>query len=72
MNLNKLLVTVAVSTFALCAAESFAAGTMKLEELTKEQRMEMRARAEQLTADRVAGPKVKKPHAVKSKMDSRT
>ena len=54
MNMNKLLVTIVVSTFALGSAESFAAGTLKLEDLTREQRMDMRSRADQLTADRAA------------------
>jgi hypothetical protein len=72
MKVNKLLVAIVASTLASGSAASFAAGGMKLEELTKEQRMDMRSRADQLTADRAAtgsrtkssvekAPKVKKP-----------
>ena len=73
MSMNKLLVTIVASTFALSPAASFAAGgIMKLEDLTKEQRADMRSRADQLTADRAAGrgqtkAVVKKPRAVKDK-----
>ena len=82
MNLNKLLVTSAAAIFALSAAASFAAGgTLKLEELTKEQRTDMRSRADQLLADSAANggnvkavaqqPKAKKP-AAKTKTETRS
>jgi outer membrane murein-binding lipoprotein Lpp len=83
MNMHQLLVAIVVSTFSLSSTASFAAGTLKLEELTKEQRMDMRSRADQLTADRTANggktqavveqaPKVKKPRAAKPKTDIRS
>ena len=52
--MNKLLAAVIVSTFALGSSVVFAAGTMKLEDLTKEQRTEMHNRADQLIAERAA------------------
>lgn len=52
--MNKLLAVIVASTFALCSAEGFGAGTVKLEDLTKEQRMDMRYRAEKLIAERAA------------------
>jgi hypothetical protein len=76
MTMTKLLVTIVASTFALCSAASFAAGAMKLEDLTTEQRTDMRSRADQLIANRAANggqtvavshqtPAVKKPDAKK-------
>ena len=80
MNMNKLLVTTLAAIFASFAGASFAAnGTMKLEDLSKEQRMDMRSRADQLTADRAAGRQtkaadqsttVKKPRTAKAKAAS--
>ena len=72
--MNKLLAVVVASTFALASVSGFAAGTMKLEDLTKEQRIDMRNRADNLIAERAANakpavrhsPKVKKPHAANS------
>jgi hypothetical protein len=83
MNMNKLLVTIFASSFTLCSAVSFAASTLKLEELTTEQRTDMRSRADQLTADRAATGsqtksvahqplKVQKPHAEKIKPATRS
>ena len=47
--MNKLLVAVVASAFVLGSASGFAADTAKKEELTKEQRADMRNRAETLT-----------------------
>ena len=70
----KLLAVFVASTFALGSVSGFAAGTVKLEDLTKEQRMDMRNRADALIAERAAtakpavqqAPKVKNPNAAKS------
>lgn len=78
MNINKLLAAIVVSTFAWSAVASYAAQ----EELTRDQRMDMRSRADQLIADRAANggrtnammehaTRVKKPHAKKAKAASR-
>jgi hypothetical protein len=53
----KLLATIVASTFALSCASGFAADTVKRDELTQEQRMDMRNRAEKLTAERAAASK---------------
>jgi hypothetical protein len=74
--MNKLLATIVASTFALTAVSGFAADTTKKEELTKEQRSEMRTRADKLAQARTEAPApaktavtpapaVKKPHAKK-------
>lgn len=79
--MNKLLATIIASTFALSCASGFAADAPKKEELTKEQRIEMRARADRLVAERAAtgtqvksevrsAPKVKK-HAKKTQKVSK-
>ena len=52
--MNKLLATIVASTFALSCASGFAADSPKKEELTKEQRTELRARADRLIAERAA------------------
>jgi hypothetical protein len=78
--MHKLIVAIAASLFALASASAFAADATpkKKEELTKEERADMRARADQLTAARAQGlpehhiagettPKAKKHHAGKSK-----
>jgi hypothetical protein len=52
--MNKLLAAFFVTTFALGSSVVFATGTMKLEDLTKEQRTEMRNRADTLIAQRAA------------------
>lgn len=77
--MNKLLCFAVASTLALGASTAFAAGTMKLEELTKEQRTEMRNRADSLVAERAAKassarhtPDVKKPYRTKATTDSRS
>jgi hypothetical protein len=72
--MNTLIAVAVASTFALASVSAFAAGTMKLEDLTKEQRIDMRNRADNLIAERAANarpavqhsPKVKKPYAAKS------
>ena len=72
--MNKLLAVVVASTFALASVSGFAAGTVKLEDLTKEQRIDMRNRADNLIAERAANakpavqhsPKVKKANAANS------
>ena len=77
--MNKLLAAVVASTFALGSVTGFAADAVKKEELTKEQRTEMRNRADKLTQERghapaqvkTATPKTKKLHAKKAKKVSR-
>jgi hypothetical protein len=81
--MNKLLAAIIVSTFALGSSVVFAASTMKLEDLTKEQRTEMRNRADKLVAERAATgnqtqattkkmQKVKNPDAKQTKSGSRS
>ena len=76
--MNKLLAAIVASTFALGSASGFAADAAKKEELTQEQRIDMRNRADQLLKERAAGstqlktnvqhaPKAKVPHAKKTK-----
>jgi Ni/Co efflux regulator RcnB len=58
--MNKLLIAVVASTFAFGSVAGYAADTTKKEELTKEQRTDMRSRADKLTQDRTqAGTPVK-------------
>ena len=52
--MNKALAVIATSVFVLHTAAAFAAD--KREELTKDQRMEMRDRADRLVAERAAHP----------------
>ena len=79
--MNKLLTIIVASTFALSCASGFAADSPKKEELTKDQRTEMRARADRLATERATtgnqvkaevktGPKVKK-HAKKTEKVSK-
>ena len=79
--MNKLLAIIVASTFALGCASGFAADSPKKEELTKEQRIEMRARADSLATERATtgnqvkaevktAPKVKK-HAKKTEKVSK-
>ena len=74
--MSKLIVAIVASAFAFGSAAGFAAETAKKEELTKEQRAEMRSRAESLTTARAQGqpehhilseqaPKAKKHHGTK-------
>lgn len=53
--MHKLLATIVASTFVLGSAVSFAADTAKKEDLTQDQRLEMRSRAERLTQERAQG-----------------
>ena len=77
--MHKLLAAIVVSTFALGSVSGFAADAVKKEELTQEQRSEMRNRADQLVKARAAGttqvktiaPKAKPQHAKKAKKVSR-
>ena len=80
--MSKLLVAIVTSAFVFGSVAGYAADTVKKEELTKEQRTEMRNRADQLTQERAqAGTKVKTdaqsapstntPHAKKSKKVSK-
>jgi hypothetical protein len=58
--MNKLLAAIVASTFALSCASGFAANAPQKEELTKDQRIEMRARADRLAAERATvGTRVK-------------
>ena len=58
--MNKLLAAIVASTFALSCASGFAADAPKKEELTKDQRTEMRARADRLATERtITGTQVK-------------
>ena len=58
--MNKLLAAIVASTFALSCATGFAANAPQKEELTKDQRTEMRARADRLATERAAtGTQVK-------------
>ena len=50
--MNKMLATVIASTFVFAAGAGIAADATKKEELTAEQRVEMRARAERLSKER--------------------
>lgn len=54
--MRKLLAVIVASTLALGATAGFAADVAKKEELTKEDRMEMRTRADKLVAERAANP----------------
>lgn len=53
--MKRILAAVVVSIFALGSTAGFAADAAKSEELTKEQRADMRNRADKLTAERAAG-----------------
>ena len=65
--MHKLLAAIVMSTFALGSATSFAADAAKRDELTQEQRADMRNRAEKLTAERAAAASaVKAKHSTKA------
>lgn len=75
--MKKLLAAIVISTLALVSVTGFAADSAKRDELTQDQRADMRNRAEKLTAERAAGashvkadtkhaPKAKKHHAGKT------
>jgi Ni/Co efflux regulator RcnB len=64
--MNKLLAVIVASTFALGTVSGYAAEAAKKDELTAEQRADMRNRADQLTSARAAGTEqvaAKTPHA---------
>jgi hypothetical protein len=68
--MNKLLAVVVASTFVFGSVAGYAADTMKKEELTQEQRADMRGRAEKLTRERAQAPtqvKTSAPHTFKVK-----
>jgi outer membrane murein-binding lipoprotein Lpp len=80
--MNKLLAAVVASAFAFGSVSGFAADAVKKDELTQEQRIDMRNRADQLTKERAAGStqvkaatqpasKAKIHHAKKAKKVSR-
>ncbi len=80
--MNKLLAAIVISILALGSASGFAADAAKADELTQEQRADMRDRADKLTAERAApsrhvmskvkhSPKAKKHHARKAHKASR-
>jgi hypothetical protein len=54
--MNKLIAAVVVSTFAFASASTFAADVTKKDELTVEQRSELRGRADQMKAQRDSTP----------------
>ena len=53
--MNKVLAAIVASTFALGSVSGFAADAVKRDELTQDQRSDMRTRADQLTRARVSG-----------------
>jgi RNA processing factor Prp31 len=80
--MNKLLAAIVASTFAFAATAGMAADAVKKEELTQDQRTEMRNRADrlikeraqaptQVKADKQGAPKAKAPHAKKTKKVSK-
>lgn len=80
--MNKLLAAIVASTFVLSSVSAFAADAGKKDELTPDQRMEMRERADRLTKERAEASqhvntqvehaqKAKKHHARKAKKVSR-
>jgi hypothetical protein len=63
--MSRLLAVIVASTFAFSSAAGFAADTAKKkEELTKEERAEMRGRADKLIAQRTTQPAVQEKAAV--------
>jgi hypothetical protein len=79
--MNKLLAAIVISTFALGSVTGFAADAGKRDELTQDQRADMRNRADKLTAERAAAAshvttgtkhthKAKKQHAGKAHKSS--
>jgi hypothetical protein len=61
--MNRLLAAIVASTMVLGSASGFAAEAAKKEELTQEQRMDMRNRADQLVKERAAGTSQVKTNA---------
>jgi len=54
--MHKLLAAIVVSTVAFGSVSAFAADAVKKEELTQEQRTDMRARADRLVKERAQAP----------------
>jgi hypothetical protein len=80
--MHKLLAAIVASAFAFGSVAGFAADAVKKDELTQEQRADMRNRADQLTKERAAGstqvkaaaqpaPKAKIHHVKKARKVSR-
>ena len=66
--MNKLLVTLVATSFALGSASAFAADALKKkEELTSEQKTEIRDRAERMKTDRANADKAKNTPAAPAK-----
>ncbi len=68
--MNKLLAAIVASTFAFGSVAGYAADAVKKEELTQEQRTEMRNRADRLVKERAQAPapvKAQTQHAPKAK-----
>ncbi len=64
--MNKILAAVVASAFAFGSVSGYAADTAKKEELTKEQRVDMRNRADKLTQERAQAPTPVKANAAKT------
>ncbi len=64
--MNKLLAAIVASAFVFGSASGYAADAAKKEELTKEQRVEMRNRADRLTQERAQAATAVKTDAVKT------
>ncbi len=80
--MNKVIAAIIASAFALSSVSGFAADAAKRDELTKDQRTEIRNRADRLTTERAAAPtqsqsqaapapKAKKTHFKKEKKTPR-
>jgi outer membrane murein-binding lipoprotein Lpp len=80
--MHKILVAIVTSAFVIGSASGFAADTAKKEDLTKEQRVDMRNRADKLTQERAqastqvktvakTAPKANVHHVKKAKKVSR-
>jgi hypothetical protein len=68
--MHKLLAVVVASTLAFGSVAGFAADAVKKEELTQDQRTEMRSRADRLVKERAQAPapvKVEAQHTPKAK-----
>ena len=68
--MKKLFAAIVASTFAFGSVAGYAADAAKKEELTQEQRVEMRNRADQLIKERAQSPapvKAQDQHAPKAK-----
>ena len=61
--MHKILATIVASSFVLASTGVLAATTFKKEELTQDQRVEMRSRADQLVKERAQNPAAAKAQA---------